>query len=440
MNENVIIVIGGGFAGVRVTRDLLRRRLPGTEVLLISEESYTTYNPMLPEAVGAAIFPEHVVAPLRQVADINKHGRFVMGRVTSLDAAGQRVTCRTLAGEKTFAYDQAVLALGVRARLDLMPGMAEHALPLKTVGDAMFIRNTVLRRLARIELEDDPVRRASLGHFIVLGGGFSGVEVAGELVDSLKSMARYYPRVAMSEIKLTLVHGDARLLPEMPPVLGSAALKSLQRRGVHVRLNALAAEVRADGVLLKDGTLIEGDTVVGTIGTQPNGLVATLGLPVLGGRLKVTPELRVEGHDNIWAAGDCATVVDASNPFYPATAQVAVPARGAARPQHCREHRGRVAEAVSLSPSRVDGRDGPSERRRRNLRLSVLGLPRLAGLALLLSHADADGRSQIAHFRRVELGRAICDRYHASALHPQPRRDHAAAGMSSNSIAAKPRL
>ncbi len=323
MSKKTIMVIGGGFAGVRVTRDLLKRALPDCEVLLISEESYTTYNPMLPEAVGAAVFPEHVVAPLRQVVGIHKRGRFVMGRVIGLDAEAKRVTCRTLAGERTFDYDHLVLALGVRARLDLVPGMAEHALPLKTVGDALHIRNTVLRRLARMELEDDPARRACLGHFIVLGGGFSGVEVAGELVDCLKSMARYYRRVEPDQIRLTLVHGRERLLPEMHPALGEAALKSLRKRGVQVLLNASATEVRADGITLADGTIIPGETIVGTIGTQPNALLRSFDLPVANGRLKVTPHLQVEGSTTIWAAGDCASITSEKTP-HPPTAQVAV--------------------------------------------------------------------------------------------------------------------
>lgn len=320
-----IIVIGGGFAGVRVTRDLLRHALPDCDVLLVSEESYTTYNPMLPEAVGAAVFPEHVVAPLRQVVGTHRQGRFVMGRVIGLDAAAKRITCRTLAGEMSFAYDHLVLTLGVRARLDLMPGMAEHALPLKTVGDAMHIRNTVLRRLAQIELETDPVRRASLGHFIVLGGGFSGVEVAGELVDCLKNMARYYRLVDPAQIHLTLLQGIDRLLPELHPALGKAALRSLTKRGVTVRLDAAATAIRADGVMLADGTFIAGETIVGTIGTQPNALLKVLNLPVAGGRITVAPTLQVEGSTSIWAAGDCAYVsAGADTPPYPATAQVAV--------------------------------------------------------------------------------------------------------------------
>ena len=325
-----ILIVGGGFAGVRVARDLIARAIPECEILLVSEESYTTYNPMLPEAVGAAVFPEHVVAPLREVVGIHKRGRFVMGRMLGLDAARQRVTCRTLAGERTFNYNHLVLALGVRAKLDLMPGMAEHALPLKTVGDAMHIRNNVLRRLSMIELQDDMARRASLGHFVILGGGFSGVEVAGALIDCIACMARYYRLVKPWELRVTLLQGADRLLPEMHPALGTAALASLTKRGVDVRLNTRASEIRNDGVMLADGTLLASEMVVGTIGTQPNALLASIGLPLdKDCRLKVTPELRVEGSQTIWAVGDCACVWDGQgdgkeNRPNPATAQVAV--------------------------------------------------------------------------------------------------------------------
>ena len=319
-----IVVVGGGFAGVRIARDLLRRPIPDHEILLISEESYTTYNPMLPEAVGSAVFPEQVVAPLRETIGVHKSGRFVMGRMVGLDAVAKTITCRTLAGELEFHYDHLVLTLGVRARLDLMPGMADHALPLKTVGDAMHIRNTVLRRLARIELEKDPARCASLGHFVIMGGGFSGVEVAGALADCLKSMARYYRRVDPTHLKLTLLQGADRLLPEMHPALGAATLRSLVKRGVDVRLDARAIEVRDNGVMLADGTNLVAETIIGTIGTQQNHLLPSLNLAMAGGRLAVTPDMRVVGADAIWAAGDCACIGADGQRLHPPTAQVAV--------------------------------------------------------------------------------------------------------------------
>ena len=172
--------------------------------MLISEESYTTFNPMLPEAVGASIFPEQVVAPIRQMLS---RGRFVMAALARSTRRTSRSSARRLPA-RSAAYEHLVLAFGNRARLDLIPGLAEHALPLKAVGDAMHIRNIVLRRVARIELESDPALRRALGHFVVIGGGFSGVEVAADLVDCLKSIRRYYPRVAADELKVTILPRD----------------------------------------------------------------------------------------------------------------------------------------------------------------------------------------------------------------------------------------
>ena len=325
MSIQRIAIIGGGFAGSTTASILARRLPPGWEVLLINEESYTTYNPMLSEVVGASIFPEHVVAPLRQVLGIGPRGRFVLGRVSGIDLAHRQVTCATLAGERSFAYDHLVLAVGNRARRNLIPGMAEHALPLKTVGDALHIRNVVLRRLAQIELETDPAIRRRLGRFVVIGGGFSGVEVAGALADCLKSIARYYPGAASQALKVVLIQNLARLLPELPEPLGAAAQRTLVADDVEVRLEATAGEIRADGVMLSDGALIEAATVIGTIGTQPNPLTASLGMPMERGRIRVEPGMRVTGFSDVWAIGDCAGVVNARDGMVsPPTAQFAV--------------------------------------------------------------------------------------------------------------------
>jgi len=320
-----IAIIGGGFAGATLAGRLARRLPPGFEVMLFSEESTTTYNPLLPEVVGASIFPEQVVAPLRQVVDVKRGGRFVMGRVTEVDLDRRSLACETLAGPQRFAWDQLVIAVGTRARLDLIPGMAEHAVPLKTVGDALHIRNLVLRRLARIELETDPARRAMLGRFAVIGGGFSGVEVAGALADSLRSIAPYYPGVDAAALQVIVLHDQMRLLPEMPPVLGDAALRMLRRAGVDVRLGTSAALIGAEAVTLKDGAAIACGTVIATIGTRPNALVLGLGLPLERGRLRVEPGLNVQGHANVWAIGDCALAVNARDgAICPPTAQFAV--------------------------------------------------------------------------------------------------------------------
>lgn len=316
-----IMILGGGFAGATLAGRLVRGLPEGWEVMLISEESYTTCSPLLPDVVGATVFPEHVVTPLRQVI---RGGRFVMGRATSADLAQRRVHCETLAGERSFAYDHLVLACGSRARLDLIPGMAEHAEPLKTIGDALHLRNTVLRQLARMELASDPAMRARLGRFAVIGGGFSGVEVAAALADALRGARPYY-RVEAEELSIAVIQNIGRLLPELPESLGVAAERALRRLGVVLHLDASARAVTAEGVQLADGTLVAAGTVVGTIGTRPNPLVEALGLALDRGRIAVDAAMGVPGQANLWALGDCACVVNAlDGQPSPPTAQFAV--------------------------------------------------------------------------------------------------------------------
>ena len=320
-----IVVVGGGFAGAAVARNL-RTRLPaGYRLVLVSEESYTTFHPRLAEVVGASLFPEHAIAPLRQVVRPSKNTRFVMGRVGEIDFEARRIRCASLAGTTEIPYDQLILAFGNRARVDLLPGLQAHALPLKTVGDAMEIRNAVLRRLAQIELETDPELRSALGHFVILGGGFSGVEVAGELIDFLHSAGRYYPLAPQDLVRVTLIHDRAALLPEMPPSLGEAALKSLTRRGVSVRLGAGAQEARAEGLQLAGGEFLRAGTLISTIGTAPRPLALACGLKLERGRIVVNEDMSVIDRDNVWSIGDCAAVrnsLDAS--VAPPTAQFAV--------------------------------------------------------------------------------------------------------------------
>lgn len=320
-----ITIIGGGFAGATLARRLMGKLPPGWDVVLISEESYTTYNPLLPEVVGAGLFPEHAVAPLREVIDVKSGGRFIMGAVSGVDLEAREISCTTLVGTRRFGFDHLVLAFGNRARLDLIPGMAEHGLPLKTVGDALHIRNIVLRRLAAMELEPEPERRARLGHFLVIGGGFSGVEVAGAITDCLHGIGKYFPHAMTAAVRVTMVHNLDRLLPEMAAPLAAAALRSLSRRRVDVRLGASVVGIDAEGADLADGGRIEAATVVCTIGTMANPLAAALGIACTRGRIEVGADLGVPGLRDVWALGDCALAVNGQDAApCPPTAQFAV--------------------------------------------------------------------------------------------------------------------
>jgi NADH:ubiquinone reductase (H+-translocating) len=317
-----IAIVGGGFAGTKLLCALDGRLPAGYELLLISEESYTTFSPMLPETLGASVFPEQVVAPIRLMV---RNARFIMGRVTAIDARLKTLTCETLAGTQVQHFEHLILAFGNRARIDLLPGLAEHGLALKTVGDAMHIRNVVLRRIARIELESDPAVRRRLGHFVVIGGGFSGVETAGELVDCLASIRQYYPRVGADELKVILLQDHPRLLLELPERLGYAAHRSLSERGVTVRTGARARCVNERSVMLDTGEVLSAATVICTIGTRPNALVTRMLLATERGRIVVAPDLSVPNAPGLWAVGDCALVPNASDgKTCPPTAQFAV--------------------------------------------------------------------------------------------------------------------
>ena len=297
--DSNIVIVGGGFAGTTLACALERTLPEGWRVLLVSEESYTTFNPMLAEVVGASVFPEHVVAPIRQM--LGRTSRFVMARVGDVDFARRTIEANTLAGRQAIRFEHLVFAFGTRANLDLVPGLAQHALPLKLVGDALHIRNRVLQRVARIELESDPALRRRLGHFVVIGGGFSGVEVAGELADFLAGARRYYPRVEADELTVSILQDRDRLLPELPASLGSAAARSLVSRGA-------CLQPHADGVTLEGGERLDAATVICTIGTKPNPLVGRLTLPLERGRIVTAPDLSVSGLDRVWAIGDCALV------------------------------------------------------------------------------------------------------------------------------------
>ncbi|MEQ1807619.1 MAG: FAD-dependent oxidoreductase, partial [Burkholderiaceae bacterium] len=322
MNSKTIVIVGGGFAGTSLATALEKRLPEGWNATLISEESYTTFNPMLAEVVGAAVFPEHVIAPIREML---RSSRFVMGRLERVDTLRRMLTCATLAGRLDFGYGHLVLAFGQRANLAVIPGATEHALPLKLVGDAMHIRNRVLQRLARIELSDDALERRALGRFVVIGGGFSGVEVAGSIADFTRSALRYYPRVLPSELDLTLLHDGERLLPELPARLGESAARSLRARGVDVRLGARASRIDAHAVELQGGVLLPTATVILTIGTRSNPLVQQLGLATTRGRIVTAPDGAVVGADGLWAMGDCAATPNAADgQLCPPTAQFAV--------------------------------------------------------------------------------------------------------------------
>lgn len=318
-----IVIVGGGFAGVYAARYLERRLPKDWAIVLFSQENHLVFTPLLGNVVGSSINPMHVVWPIRQMV------RRVVCRtavITSIDLAAREVRYRTPANQPASQpFEHLVLACGSIVNLNIVPGMSAHGWPLKTMGDALVLRNHLIGLLEKAQVEPDPERRRLLLSVVVVGGGFSGVEVAGEIADLLGASRRFYPDIPRDEIKVTLLHSRDRLLPELPESLADFARRKMTARGIDVRLNARAAAVTERGVRLHGAGDVPAATVVCTIGNTVNPLLANLGLPLTGTRLQTGADFRLAGCDRVWALGDCAAVPNAlDGQPSPPTAQFAV--------------------------------------------------------------------------------------------------------------------
>jgi NADH:quinone reductase (non-electrogenic) len=318
-----LVIVGGGFAGVYAAR-YLQKRLPAEwRITLFSRENHFIFTPLLGDVVGSAINPMHVVWPIRQMA------RGTLCRtcsVTRLDIPGRTVEYETADGRPARQpYDHLVLACGSAVNLDIIPGMAAHGWPLKTMGDALLLRNHLIGLLERAEIAENPAVKKRLLSVVVVGAGFSGVEVTGEVYDLLVESSRFYQNIQRSDIHVALLEGRDRILFELPESLSRFAHKKMSRRGIDIRVRALARSVTEEGVRLENGGLLAAGTVICTIGTMAGPLLANSGLPLQNNRLKTGADMRVEGHENIWALGDCAAVPNACEGKIAApTAQIAV--------------------------------------------------------------------------------------------------------------------
>ena len=319
-NKKNLVIIGGGFAGAKLAQSLEKKLPSDWEIYLLSKENFITYNPLLPEVVGASILPGHVQAPIRQML---KRTRIRMVRVDRIDFTERKVIYHNNEpGELSF--DQLVFASGVAANVQMMEGLKEHALPLKTVGDALLIRNKIIERLEEATIHPDEERRKELTKFIVIGGGFSGVEIAGEIRDLLNEAVKYYKNVALEDCRVLVLHGTDRLLPELSPTLGKKTGMIFKRNKIEVHLNTRASKIEKETVILKDGETIKGSTIICTIGTTAHDFSQVEELPLDRGKIVCQPDMSIAEHEGLWALGDCSLVPNAfDDKLCPPTAQFA---------------------------------------------------------------------------------------------------------------------
>lgn len=321
-----VLILGGGFAGVHTAGALekLRGRQHDFDITLVNRDNYFVYQPMLPEIISGSIGIFDTVSPLRRLL---RHTSIHVRTVEAVDLENRVVT--TSPGFKPVAhhipYDYLVLALGNVTDLRRIPGLSQHALPFKYLGDALYLRNHAIHALEEASIEADPTLKRALLTFVVVGGGFSGVECAAELNDFVRRVAGTYRGIERGDIRVVLLEMADHILPELVDNLRRLAHRELTRRGVDVRLGTGIAAATGDEVILSDGSRVAAKTVVSTVPSSPNPIIDGLQLPKERGRITVDLRMQVVGSDHIWAVGDCALVPDpGGNGFCPPTAQHAV--------------------------------------------------------------------------------------------------------------------
>jgi NADH:ubiquinone reductase (H+-translocating) len=312
-----VLVLGGGFAGGSVAR-----RLGKSGATIINPSNFMLYTPLLPEAAAGSIEPRHVAVPLRTMAP---HAELMLGRAVAVDTRNRVVRVESDAGTFAVAYAELVVALGSVTRMPAVPGLADHALGVKDISDAIRLRNHVVRQIELADADPDSARRRLT--FVVAGGGFAGVETISELHDLAEDALRLHPRLKKIAPRWVLVDGAPRILGQMPEGLSRSAAKVLDRRGIQVLSGTRLRSVDAGGAELSDGRRIEAETVVWTAGVCANPVIRELGLPVDEyGRIPVDETLRAVGAPHVWSLGDGATVPNEATPgqFDPATCQHAL--------------------------------------------------------------------------------------------------------------------
>lgn len=321
-----VLIIGSGFGGMNAALKLdrlLQRRLEA-RVTLVSRTNFYLFTPLLAEVAASMVESRHAVNPVRRML---KRVRFIEGTVRRLDPNGQRVQVIDENGHhRIFTYDHCILAPGSVTEFFGIDGLAENGLTLKTIGDAIRIRNRIVRLLERADSLPLAERRRLLT-FAVVGGGLNGTEVAGELHDFVVHAVKDYPNIDPIDIRMVLVEMRESLAQELPAQIGAYAKRDLESRGIEVWLNARVTSLVSGILRIHDGRELATETVIWSAGVRPSPLIAQVRAERVEGddRLPTNWFLQVRGYETLWAVGDSALVPDSSERRYqPPTAQHAV--------------------------------------------------------------------------------------------------------------------
>jgi NADH dehydrogenase len=308
-----IVIVGGGYVGMYTAMHLQRKlKQSRAEVTVIDPQPNMTYQPFLPEAAAGNLEPRHVVVPLRRVLS---KCRIVTAAITAISHANRTVTVQPAGGASyPLDYDLLVVCPGSISRLLPIPGLAEQGIGFKTIGEAIYLRNHVLDRLDFASASEDADLRRRALTFVLVGGGYAGVEACAELQNMSVYATRYYPTVTPADLRWVLVEAADRIMPEVSVGLGDYTAKQLARAGIDLRLSTRLTSVLDGHIELSDGDAFDADTLVWTAGVRANPMLGDTDLPLDDkGRLPCHANLTVRDLPGVFAAGDCAAVPDVTS-------------------------------------------------------------------------------------------------------------------------------
>jgi NADH dehydrogenase len=332
-----IVILGGGFAGIGVLKNLQKEfhNDSSVEITLVSKENFLLFTPMLPEVASGMIETRHIVTPVRSFC---RKATFYEAIIESIDLDNKRVTItHTIGGqsqpnprrEHTLKYDYLVIALGSDDNFFGMSDIEENAFTMKTINDAIILRNHMIKILEQAHLEqDNHDLRKSLLTFVVVGGGFSGVETVGAVNDFVReSIKQYYPNIYMSDVRVILVSATDKILEQIDEKLGKFALEKLKENGVEFIMNTQVKGAAKDKAILHNDAVIPCYSLIWTAGVTPNKLITNLQCEHdRSHRILANNYLELRKYEGVvYALGDCASITDPyTGKPYPQTAQHAI--------------------------------------------------------------------------------------------------------------------
>jgi NADH:ubiquinone reductase (H+-translocating) len=307
-----VLIVGAGFAGYHCARSLDRRLGRTAELVLVNPVDHMVYTALLPDVVGGMLDPGDIATPL---AASLRSTRVVVGTVIAIDTGGQTCTVETGDGRQhQLPWDRLVLNPGSVTRTFGIGGVLEHARGFKTLAEAVYIRERILRELQLASATTDSDARRGHSSFVIVGGGFTGLELAAQGRLLAHAALRQHPTLDPGSVRWTVIEAGTAVLGQFPASLAQRALDRMRKHGVEVRLSTPVSQIAADHVQLAGGDTLPARTVVWTAGVTPPPLIAQLGLPLERGRLVVDDQLKTPAHQHVFALGDAAAVPDLTHP------------------------------------------------------------------------------------------------------------------------------